>query len=279
MKLKANHPNTCAQSFDFSKIKAVFVNLENRIDQLQEIHQHIFNDRSIAAISLIHRSAMVFWPKDKTGLATNERLEFLGDAILTQFVSKAIFFQHPEWSEGTLSRFRAAIVGAENLAKKCRHLQIDQLLLVGKGEQIDQRKGNLPTSVLANAFEASIAARLIDAGEQATEKWLSSIFVDEFANFEKILDTFDAKTRFQEWVQSVTGHAPVYRTVNTTESSDRCLQFTVAAFVRGTEIGRASGKNKKEVSVAISRDMLQKIESGSMSAESLLKLLEGGENR
>lgn len=249
------------------KLIRVFPQTLANIDLLGEIQGHQYKHKKIAAAALIHRSALVFWPQDKTGIFSNERLEFLGDAFLNFFVASSSMFFEPLFHEGELSRLRAAIVGTENLALKSRELGIGNCLLVGKAEVNSSL--NQFDNILADAFEAVTAALAIDAGEEKAKQWLSQVFQKDFQMGPETLIRFDTKGKVQQWIQSVLNQPPVYKTIGTVGTPQE-TQFIVAAFVGDYEIARATAKSKREASKKVAIKILDMIESNELTKEKMM---------
>ena len=249
---------------NFEKIKRAFPNLDRSISALESIQGHVYRDRRLAAVALIHRSALVYWPSDKSGVCSNERLEFLGDAYLSFFVATEAMIAHPDLQEGQLSKLRAAIVGTENLASKARMLKLGEVLLFGKGEisSTGQRKMN----ALADAFESVTAALLLDAGEPAARSWLSHVFAADFVLGKETLDSFDVKTRFQQWTQGILGVPPTYRVVGN-ESTPQQTLFVVAGFIGNVELARAKAPNKRDASKLVAAKMQAMVDIGALTPE------------
>lgn len=255
------------REFNFNKLSKVFPQIEANIDKLGEIQGHRYVDKKLAAISLVHRSSLVYWPNDKSGIFSNERLEFLGDAFLSFFIASEAMIQHKSLQEGDLSRLRAAIVGTENLASKSRDLGVGDCLLVGKAEMNSnpQRRDN----VLADAFESITAALLLDAGEEKVHSWLLKVFAEDIQEGPNILLKFDAKSKLQQWTQGIIGVPPVYKTIGT-EGTPQETFFIVAAFIGNTEIGRAVAASKREASKKVAENIVDKIETGKLTKEMVI---------
>ncbi len=255
------------RELNFSKLSRVFPQIEANIDKLGEIQEYRYQDKKLAAISLVHRSSLVYWPTDKSGIFSNERLEFLGDAFLSFFIASEAMIEHKSLQEGDLSRLRAALVGTENLALKSRDLGIGECLLVGKAEMNSnpQRRDN----VLADAFEAVTAALLLDAGEEKAHMWLLKVFSDDLKAGQDILLKFDSKSKLQQWTQGIIGVPPIYRTIGT-EGTPQETFFIVAAFIGDTEIGRASAASKREASKKVAEKIVEKIESGKLTKDMII---------
>lgn len=255
------------RELNFAKLSRVFPQIEANIDKLGEIQEYRYQDKKLAAISLVHRSSFVYWPTDKSGIFSNERLEFLGDAFLSFFIASEAMIEHKSLQEGDLSRLRAALVGTENLALKSRDLGIGDCLLVGKAEMNSnpQRRDN----VLADAFEAVTAALLLDAGEEKAHTWLLKVFAEDLKTGQEILLKFDSKSKLQQWTQGIIGVPPVYRTIGT-EGTPQETFFIVAAFIGSTEIGRATAASKREASKKVAEFIVEKIETGKLTKEMII---------
>jgi ribonuclease-3 len=264
-----NRYSSLAEGFsnlNFKKLSLVFPQVESHIDALSELQGHPYRNKYIAAVALTHRSALVFWPKNKAGIYSNERLEFLGDAFLSFYIASETMLLQPDLQEGELSKLRAIIVGTENLAQKSRELGIGSLLLSGKSEV--HLNPNSQENVLADAFEAVTAALLIDAGEDIVRKWLNSIFKDDLKMNQDTLLNFDSKGKVQQWTQSIIGTPPTYKTIGT-EGTPQETYFIVGAFVGEIEIARATARNKREASKKVAEIIIQKIQSGELTPELL----------
>jgi ribonuclease-3 len=255
------------RDLNFAKLSRVFPQIEANIDKLGEIQDYRYQDKKLAAISLVHRSSLVYWPTDKSGIFSNERLEFLGDAFLSFFIASEAMIEHKPLQEGDLSRLRAALVGTENLALKSRDLGIGDCLLVGKAEMNSnpQRRDN----VLADAFEAVTAALLLDAGEEKAHIWLLKVFSEDLKAGQDILLKFDSKSKLQQWTQGIIGAPPIYRTIGT-EGTPQETFFIVAAFIGNTEIGRASAASKREASKKVAELIVEKIDTGKLTKEMII---------
>lgn len=253
---------------NFQKLSAVFPQVDSHIDALSDLQGHKYTNRNIAAVALTHRSALVFWPTNKAGIFSNERLEFLGDAFLSFYIASEAMLLQPGLQEGELSRLRAIIVGTENLAQKSRELGLGLCLLVGKAES--NSTPNSQDNVLADAFEAVTASLLIDAGEQKTRQWLNQIFKKDLCMSQESLLNFDSKGKVQQWTQSIIGVPPTYKTIGT-EGTPQDTLFIVAAFVGSTEIARASAKNKREASKKVAEKIVELIDSNKLTREVLLQ--------
>lgn len=262
---------------DSGKIRQVFPGIEANVDALETLQNHRYHNRNIAKISLIHRSCLVFWPDDKSGVVTNERLEFLGDSFLGFYVALRGLREKPGLNEGALTQLRAALVGTQALARKAVLLGIPNLLLIGKSERAPD--GRIQDSILADAFEAILAALLLDAGQAQAELWLNGIFADDFQNSSRILAVFDAKTKFQQWVQSITGNPPEYRVISVQEKENGGQEFVVSALIGTQEFARGVGSSKKSASKNAAELLMKMLDNGELTEEHIEKRLTGKETR
>jgi ribonuclease-3 len=262
---------------DESRLRKHFPDLDARVQSLQRLQGHRYTNPQLAAVALIHRSALVYWPHDKSNIFSNERLEFLGDAFLNFYVACRAMSEFAQMSEGELSKLRAALVGTENLAEKARDLRLQDLLMFGRGEIAkggfrDDKRQN----ILADAFESVTAALMLDAGQEHAWGWLESLFAADLLTAQQTLSDFDVKTRFQQWTQGICGKPPTYKLIKTI-STPQETQFVVAGFLGKTEIARASATNKREASKAVAARMQKLVELGQLTAEQVRTFVAQGE--
>ncbi|MEY4065212.1 MAG: ribonuclease [Pseudomonadota bacterium] len=266
------------RGLDETRLSKFFPDLDARIQGLERLQGHHYANRRLAAVALVHRSALVYWPHDKSHIFSNERLEFLGDAFLNFYVAGRAMSEFTQMSEGELSKLRAALVGTENLAEKARRLKLQDLLMFGRGEIAkggfrDDKRQN----ILADAFEAVTAALVLDAGQEHAWSWLESLFTADLLTAQQTLTDFDVKTRFQQWTQGICGKPPTYKLIKTI-STPQETQFVVAGFLGKTEIARASATNKREASKAVAARMQKLVDMGQLTAEQVKKFVAQGEH-
>ncbi len=168
---------------------------------------HRFKNRALLSEALRHSSFVNEQPD--AGLADNERLEFLGDAVLNLVVGWMLLEQYPQSSEGQLSRMRASLVNEGRLAHLAASLALGDYLKLGRGEARDG--GQHKASLLADAFEAVVAAVFLDGGFRAAERLVRRHFETAVAEIEKPGQERDPKTRLQELVQATRHTVPLYR--------------------------------------------------------------------
>ncbi|MFQ5399476.1 MAG: ribonuclease III [Anaerolineae bacterium] len=212
-----------------------------------------FNDYSLLSRALTHRSYLNENPG--AALEDNERLEFLGDAVLDFVVGAYLYHHFPEMDEGGLTSLRAALVRAKTLAAFARDLEIGRYLRLGYGEA--ESGGRERTPILCAAFEAVIGAIYLDQGLDAAQSLTEKLVAPTLV---KILDGSlhkDAKSEFQVWAQARFNITPRYQVV-ATEGPDHAKTFTVQVLIANDVWGEGSGRSKQAAaqaaaSVALSR--------------------------
>lgn len=212
----------------------------------------LFKDRSIFDLALTHKS----WVNEHPGKSkSNERLEFLGDAILEFVVSKELYGRFPDQEEGYLTALRANLVNTVNLAEIARKLKIGTLLYLSKGEEDGGGREN--PSLLANTMEALIGGLYIDGGIVEAENFIKKHLFPSID--EKIAKPLkDAKSRLQEYVQAKGLPAPRYEVVEE-EGPDHNKKFTIEVRVKDEVWGKGVGKNKSEAAQDAAMKVLENI--------------------
>ncbi|OGM58564.1 ribonuclease III [Candidatus Woesebacteria bacterium RIFCSPLOWO2_01_FULL_39_10] len=200
---------------------------------------NLFNNKNLHKQALTHKS----WVNEHPGLRdSNERLEFLGDAILEFIVSKHLYQRFPDKEEGYLTALRANLVNTVNLSKIAEKLNLGEKLYLSKGEEETGGRSN-PT-LLANTTEAILGALFIDKGVGVVENFvLENLLVDVEEKISKSLK--DSKSLLQEYVQAQGFPAPHYKVVSE-EGPDHAKTFTIEAVVNKHVLGQGAGKNKSE---------------------------------
>lgn len=208
----------------------------------------VFKNSLLLKRALTHRSYLNEHPGEK--LASNERLEFLGDAVLEFLVSQFIYQQFPHYPEGKLTNLRSKLVCDRSLAKIAKRLEIGEHLLLSRGEEESGGRENL--SLLANAFEALIGAIFLDQGLTAANSFLESYL---FPTIEEAKNYRDYKSDFQEQAQEQFRITPTYRILKTS-GPDHGKIFTVGVFLAKKPWGRGVGKSKQAAEQAAARHAL-----------------------
>ncbi len=212
-----------------------------------------FNDEKLLRRAFTHRSYIN--ENRDSGLEHNERLEFLGDAVLELVITDYLFAKMKESDEGTLTSLRSALVNADTCAKVATSLGVNDFLLLSKGESKDV--GRARTYILANALEAIIGAIYLDQNYDAAKDFILSHVAPLMEEILKEGNWIDAKSRFQEKAQEEIGHTPVYKTVRES-GPDHDKHFTVAVSVGSDVYGEGEGKSKQDAEQAAAKAALDK---------------------
>ncbi len=212
-----------------------------------------FNNQSLILRALTHRSSINELPFLN---GDNERLEFLGDAVIGLVAAEFLYQRFPEKREGPLTAMRAYLVRKETLARFARELDLGDFLLMGRGE-IDTG-GRERDSTLSSAFEAMLGALYLDQGMKAAEAFLLPFFRPELERLQTDQLTKDAKSRLQEWSQAELKMTPVYVTV-ATNGPDHDREFTIEARIGGETYGVGVGKSKQLAAQAAAQDALNRV--------------------
>ncbi len=206
---------------------------------LAERLSHTFSDLSLLQHALAHRS----WCGEQEGGApSNERLEFLGDAVLGLVVAGYTFERYPEFAEGKLAKVRSAVVNARVLAEVAGRLGVGEVLLLGRGEE--GSGGRTKASILADAFEAILGAVYLDAGWEAAQRLVLRELGDAIARAGEEPDDFDHKSRLQERAVRDGEGTPRYVVVGSGPDHDRA--YVAEVYLGGTLRGTGEGRSKKD---------------------------------
>jgi ribonuclease III len=216
-------------------------NIEEDLQTLEGILGYTFQNKTNLLTAITHRSYL-----NEHREATqdhNERLEFLGDAVLELIVTDFLYTTYPDKPEGELTAIRSALVNTVSLADASTKLGVNDYLLMSKGESKDV--GRARQYILANAFEAFIGALYIDQGYGIAQEFVAGQL---FAKTQEIVDKRlwqDPKSRFQEMAQEYTNLTPTYMTLGQ-EGPDHDRVFTVGVFLGKEKIGEGKGRAKQE---------------------------------
>jgi len=216
-----------------------------------------FDNVTLLELSLTHKS----WVNEHPGnRESNERLEFLGDAILEFVVSKELYSKFPDKEEGYLTALRANLVNTVNLAKIAMRLDLGSKLYLSKGEEDTGGRSN--QSILADAVEAIIGGLFLDGGLAKSEEFIASQLLNDL---EKMASEplKDPKSRLQELVQAQGFNAPKYEVVKE-EGPDHNKRFVIQVLVEGKSWGVGEGKNKSEAAQSAAVKALEQSAAGSI---------------
>ncbi len=211
-----------------------------------------FRNQSLILRALSHRSSINELPFLN---GDNERLEFLGDAVIGLVAAEFLYQRFPEKREGSLTAMRAYLVRKETLARFARDMNLGAHLLMGRGEI--ESGGRQRDSTLSSAFEAVIGAIYLDQGLATAKSFLLSFFRPELSLLQTDQLTKDAKSRFQEWAQAVLKATPSYVTVGAT-GPDHDREFKVEVRIGSKAYGEGVGKSKQQAAQAAAQDALRK---------------------
>ncbi len=213
-----------------------------------------FHDPSLLARALTHRSYLNERPE--LALEDNERLEFLGDAVLDFVTGAWLYNRFPEMPEGRLTSLRAALVKTETLAEFALRVGIDETLRLGRGESESGGRGRI--SMLADAFEAVLGALYLDQGLGTVQQYLEQLLLAEADRILAEERDRDAKSLLQEWSQAERGITPRYRTI-AEEGPDHAKSFTVEVRIGRQVVGRGEGLSKQSAAQAAASDALKRL--------------------
>lgn len=215
--------------------------VNKKLEKLEDRLQIKFNTLDLLKTALTHRSYLNENPGYTLG--HNERLEFLGDAVLELLVTEKLYENYPEESEGMLTSVRSAAVRTETLAERSKDLGYGEFLLMSKGEE--STGGRERDYILANTFEAVLGAIYLDGGIVVCKEFLKR---ELFPLIPQIIETksyIDSKSRLQELAQEEVRQTPYYKLVQQ-KGPDHDKIFTMAVYVGEKEASRADGKSKQE---------------------------------
>lgn len=224
------------------------------IKELMKILGYEFKDESLLQTALIHRSYLN--ESNKNEVKHNERLEFLGDAVLELIVTEALYSHYPDRPEGELTSFRAAVVRTESLA--------DSALKLGYGEYIRMSRGEEATGgrtrpyILANTFEAVLGAIYLDGGFTACKALVERELLPKLERIVSERLDIDPKSKLQELTQEIYKFTPNYEVV-AEEGPDHDRTFTSRVMINGKSFGSGKGKSKQEAEQNAARKALAKI--------------------
>lgn len=213
-----------------------------------------FKNQALFDQAFTHRS---FLNESKEKLDSNERLEFLGDSILSFVVSDYLFKTYPEFNEGILTNLRSLIVNTRSLAQSAKDLEFGKHLKLSHGEE--ESKGRENDSLLANSFEAVIGALYIDQGISASSTFIEETLFPKIAAYVENKTFKDPKSLLQEYVQSKKQNSPIYKVLHD-EGPPHAKIFTIGVFVDETKLGEGIGKSKQEGEENAAKQALEQIQ-------------------
>jgi ribonuclease-3 len=221
------------------------------VESAEELSRRLglsFSNLSLLVRALTHRS---YVNENTEAVQDNERLEFLGDAVLDFIVGAWVYNRFPEMPEGDLTKIRSALVKNEHLAKFARALDLGRALRLGRGETSSGGKNR--DNLIGSAFEALIGAIYLDAGLDAVNDFVHPML--EEARESILNEIHDPKSELQEWTQAQRKGAPHYRVVNTTGPA-HAMTFEMDVEIAGEVKGHGSGSSKNAAEQAAAQDAL-----------------------
>lgn len=225
---------------------------EKDFEKFEEIIETKFNDQETLKQALTHRS---FINEHKSFKGKhNERLEFLGDAVLELVVTDYLFGKYPEKTEGDLTAIRSALVNATTCAEVAGEINVNDFLLLSKGEAKDT--GRARQYILANALEAIIGAIYLDNGYDSAKKFILKYITPKTKKVVEEELWIDAKSKFQEKAQDEVGITPSYKTLKE-EGPDHDKKFTVGVFLGDIMVAEGEGESKQDAEQSSARHALK----------------------
>jgi len=230
------------------------IRLRDEFDELQARVNYRFRDRGLLEHALTHKSRAA---EDVSGgVSDNESLEFLGDAVLGLVVADALFRQYPTYTEGQKSKVKAAVVSTQSLARHAEQIRLGDHLILGRGEE--KTGGRFKQALLADAYEALIAAIYLDGGLDAAGAFLRRELKEAIDAGSAQTFARDYKSALQERLQALGKGLPEYRIAGEAGPDHRKL-FSIEVVCRGEVLGAATGKAKKEAEQEAARLALEKL--------------------
>ena len=222
---------------------------------LQEFENKIgitFKNKSLLEQAFIHRSFIN--ESTRTGLSHNERLEFLGDAVLELVVTEYLYIKYPDQNEGDLTAYRSALVNAVTLGEVSDSLEFNDMIRLSKGEAKDVSRAR--SSILADAYEAFIGALYLDQGYDSAKDFITRTLLTKTEDIIQKGLYKDAKSFVQEKSQELFGETPSYKVLSE-EGPDHDKRFEVAIYFGDDKAGVGFGKSKQEAETEAARNALE----------------------
>ncbi len=229
---------------------------ESTANEFQQKNGVVFKDTALLIRALTHPS---YQNENSDRIAMdNQRLEFLGDAVLDFIAGELLYHQLPDAAEGRLTRLRAAMVRTETLAELALETDVDKVLLLGRGEE--DNGGRQRQSNLCAAFEAVVGALYLDQGMEQAEAFVLPLFESRLATLMERESDKDPKSRLQEWTQQHLNKTPVYDVVSST-GADHDKTFVIAVYIDDKPLATGSGRNKRIAAQNAAREVLDNLET------------------
>ncbi len=229
--------------------------MEHGLENLEERIEYAFKDRSLLVRALTHGSYANECPLEQ---GDNEQLEFLGDSIIGFVVGEYLLVNHPDFSEGRLSKLRAQLVSSGSLFRSASALQLGQFLRLGKGAE--KSGGRKKKAVLVDATEALVAALYLDGGMDAARRFVLRQLEEDFEDIRSgRFVSCDYKSRLQEKLQSLREKPPVYSVIDESGPGHQ-RKFSVRLTIGGEPTAQGQGATKKSAEQDAARQALERVE-------------------
>ncbi|MCL5433247.1 MAG: ribonuclease III [Patescibacteria group bacterium] len=212
-----------------------------------------FNNKKLFEQAFIHRS---YLNESKQKIESNERLEFLGDSVISFIVSNNTYLKYPGFDEGKLTNLRSLLVNKKSLANIAKQLNFGEFLKLSKGEE--ESKGRQNQSLLADCFEAFIGALFIDQGIEKVESFLLKVLLPSAESIVNKNAFKDPKSLFQEYVQAQKKSSPTYKVIRE-EGPAHAKSFIVGVYLGDQLMGKGEGKSKQEAEENAATEAIEKI--------------------
>jgi ribonuclease-3 len=235
--------------------------MSDGLEALQQLLGHRFADPRRLQEAVTHSTRRL--EAGAESVPDNERLEFLGDAVVGLVVSQFLAEQFPDWTAGRLSQARARLVNAEALSAAARRLDLGRFLLLGRGEE--KTGGREKPTLLADAYEALVAALYCDAGLGPARAFIERTLLDDaLRNSAELLPQPDHKSALQAWLQARGGDPAEYRVIAET-GPDHSKQFAIELRIDGRPVAQGHGASKKKAEQQAAAVALERLRSGKTS--------------
>ncbi len=213
-----------------------------------------FNNPALLNQALCHRSFV--HTIGKSGLDSNERLEFLGDSVLELAVNEHLYRIYPDYREGKLTQIRSLVVSKVYLSNKARSLGLGEYLLLSREEVLSG--GRNRHSILGDTYEALIGAIYLDRGWKTAQQFINKEILSSIEEIDPVDNVLNTKNLLQEWAQKQKGTQPRYK-LRSKDGPDHSKRFIVDVFISRKRMGTGRGGTKKEAELASARSALEKI--------------------
>jgi len=221
--------------------------LNKNTEELQKVIEYQFNNLEVLIMALTHKS----YAADAGSKQYNERMEFLGDSVLSAIVASWLYSRYPEEPEGKLSKLKSQIVSASNVSSWAKDIRLGDYIFLGKSEDTAESRNR--DSLLCDVFEAVIGAVYLDGGFKS-----ASDFVAKFLENQKEITNTDYKSVLQEFAQSDYKELPEYKVIKTF-GPDHDKQFEVGVYLKNKLFGTGAGYSKKEAQQLAAKEAIENI--------------------